>query len=142
MRTHTPTTDTGLTAATLTQCNKQAGAASGSRSNRPHTSRQIAAAARAAHSQNLQKLRLGLTPDEIAAIGRRMNKNAQLQTADQTLKGAVLALGSYIAHKNNVDPQIIALSVPVAAGVMAWISTLVGNKNTACLFVDKDPDKK
>jgi hypothetical protein len=50
-----------------------------------------------------------------------MNKNAQLQTADQTLKGAALALGSYIAHKNNVDPQIIALSVPVAAGVMAWI---------------------
>jgi hypothetical protein len=71
-----------------------------------------------------------------------MNKNAQLQTADQTLKGAVLALGSYIAHKNNVDPQIIALSVPVAAGLMAWISTLVGNKNTACLFVDNDPDKK
>jgi hypothetical protein len=48
-----------------------------------------------------------------------MNKNAQLQTADQTLKGAVLALSSYIAHKNNVDPQIIALSVPVAAGLMA-----------------------
>jgi hypothetical protein len=71
-----------------------------------------------------------------------MNKNAQLQTADQTLKGAVLALGSYIAHKNNVDPQIIALSVPVAAGVMAWVSTLIGNKNTACLFVDKDPNKK
>jgi hypothetical protein len=71
-----------------------------------------------------------------------MNKNAQLQTADQTLKGAVLALASYIAHKNNVDPQIIALSVPVAAGLMAWVSTLVGNKNTACLFVDKNPDTK
>jgi hypothetical protein len=68
-----------------------------------------------------------------------MNKNAQLQTADQTLKGAVLALSSYIAHKNDVDPQIIALSVPVAAGVMAWISTLVGSKNTACLFVEKEP---
>ena len=71
-----------------------------------------------------------------------MNKNAQLQTVDQTLKGSVLALGSYIAHKNNVDPQIIALSVPVAAGLMAWLSTLSGNKNTACLFVDKDPDTK
>jgi hypothetical protein len=68
-----------------------------------------------------------------------MDKNAQLQTADQTLKGAVLALSSYIAHKNDVDPQIIALSVPVAAGVMAWISTLVGSKNTACLFVEKEP---
>jgi len=71
-----------------------------------------------------------------------MNKNAQLQTADQTLKGAVMALGSYVAHKNNVDPQIIALSLPVAAGLMAWISTLLGNKNTACLFVEKESDKK
>jgi hypothetical protein len=54
-----------------------------------------------------------------------MNKNAQLQTADQTLKGAVLALGSYIAHKNDVWWQMFALSVPVfAAGVMAWISTI------------------
>jgi len=71
-----------------------------------------------------------------------MNKNAQLQTVDQTLKGAVMALGSYVAHKNNVDPQIIALSLPVAAGLMAWVSTLLGNKNTACLFVEKDLDKK
>jgi len=70
-----------------------------------------------------------------------MNKNAQLQTVDQTLKGAVLALGSYVANKYNVDPQIIMLSVPVAAGVMAWISTLFGNKHTACIFVSKDDAK-
>lgn len=70
-----------------------------------------------------------------------MNKNAQLQTVDQTLKGAVLALGSYVANKYNLDPQIIALSVPVAAGLMAWLSTLLGNKNTACLFVEKDTPK-
>jgi hypothetical protein len=71
-----------------------------------------------------------------------MNKNAQLQTVDQTLKGAVLALGSYVANKYDVDAQIIALSLPVAAGLMAWVSTLSGNKNTACLFVDKDADTK
>ena len=71
-----------------------------------------------------------------------MNKNAQLQTADQTLKGAVIALGSYIAHKYNVDPQIIALSIPIASALMAWISTLFGNENTACLFVEKEPPKK
>jgi len=70
-----------------------------------------------------------------------MNKNAQLQTVDQTLKGAVLALGSYVANKYNVDPQIIMLSVPVAAGVMAWLSTLFGNKHTACIFVSKDDAK-
>jgi len=71
-----------------------------------------------------------------------MNKNAQLQTADQTLKGAVIALGSYIAHKYDVDPQIIALSIPVASALMAWISTQFGNENTACLFVEKEPPKK
>lgn len=71
-----------------------------------------------------------------------MNKNAQLQTADQTLKGAVIALGSYVAHKYNVDPQVIALAIPVASGVMAWLSSLVGNKNTACLFVEKDTDQQ
>jgi hypothetical protein len=71
-----------------------------------------------------------------------MNKNAQLQTVDQTLKGAVLALGSYVANKYDVDPQIIALSVPVAAGLMAWLSTLFGNKQTACLFVEKETKPK
>jgi len=69
-----------------------------------------------------------------------MNKNAQLQTADQTLKGAVIALGSYIAHKYGVDPQITALSIPVVSAAMAMISTRVGNPETACLFVAK-PNK-
>jgi len=53
----------------------------------------------------------------------------------------VLAFGSYVANKYNVDPQIIMLSVPVAAGVMAWLSTLFGNKHTACIFVSKDDAK-
>ena len=70
-----------------------------------------------------------------------MDKNAQLQTADQTLKGAVIALGSYVAHKYDVDAQIIALCIPVVAGVMAWLSTLFGNKHTACMFVSKDDEK-
>lgn len=67
-----------------------------------------------------------------------MHKNAQLQTADQTLKGAIIALGSYIAASNGVDAQVIALSIPVASGLLAYISTFLGNKNTACLFVPKD----
>ena len=63
--------------------------------------------------------------------------NAQLQTADQTLKGAVIALVTYVAYKYGADMQLVALAIPVASGVMAWISTKIGNKNTACLFVDK-----
>jgi hypothetical protein len=63
--------------------------------------------------------------------------NAQLQTADQTLKGAVIALVTYVAYKYDLDMELIALAIPVVSGVMAWISTKVGNKNTACLFVNK-----
>lgn len=68
--------------------------------------------------------------------------NAQLQTADQTLKGAVIALASYIANKYGVDPQIIALCIPVAAGLMAALSTKIGNKDTACMFVAKEQPKE
>ena len=64
--------------------------------------------------------------------------DAKLQTADQTLKGAIIGLGAYIANKYDVDPQLIALAIPVLAGIMAHLSTLFGNRNTACMFVDKN----
>lgn len=67
-----------------------------------------------------------------------MNNDAKLQTADQTLKGAVIALVTYIGYRQGWDMQLIALAIPVVSGVMAYLSTLIGNKNTACLFVTKD----
>ena len=67
-----------------------------------------------------------------------MNNDAKLQTADQTLKGAIIALVTYIAYRQGWDMQLIALAIPVVSGIMAYLSTLVGNKNTACLFVTKD----
>jgi hypothetical protein len=67
-----------------------------------------------------------------------MNRNAQLQTADQTLKGAIIALVTYVGYRQGWDMQLVALAIPVVSGVMAWLSTLVGNKKTACLFVAKD----
>ena len=66
-----------------------------------------------------------------------MNNDAKLQTADQTLKGAVIGLVTYVAYKYGWDMQLIALSIPVVSGVLAYISTLVGNRNTACVFVKK-----
>jgi hypothetical protein len=66
--------------------------------------------------------------------------NAQLQTADQTLKGAVIALLSYGMHKIGAEPELIALTIPVVAGLMAALSTKFGNKQTACMFVSKDSD--
>lgn len=67
-----------------------------------------------------------------------MNKNAQLQTADQTLKGGVMGLATYAGYKLQLDPEFIALAVPVISGLLAAISTKVGNRSTACLFVAKD----
>lgn len=67
-----------------------------------------------------------------------MNNDAKLQTADQTLKGAVIALVTYIGYRQGWDMQLIALAIPVVSGVMAYLSTLIGNRNTACLFVSKD----
>lgn len=69
-----------------------------------------------------------------------MNPNAKLQTADQTLKGAVVGLVTYVAYKYGWDMQLIALSIPVVSGVLAYVSTLVGNRNTACVFVKKPKD--
>ena len=71
-----------------------------------------------------------------------MDKNAQLQTADQTLKGAIIGLVTYVAYKYGWDMQLIALSIPVVSGVLAAISTRVGNRSTACLFVAKNDDQQ
>ena len=70
-----------------------------------------------------------------------MDKQAQLQTADQTLKGAIIGLVTYVAYKYDMDMQLIALAIPVVSGVLAYFSTLVGNRKTACLFVAKDDDQ-
>ena len=70
-----------------------------------------------------------------------MNRDAQLQTADQTLKGAIIGLVTYVAYKYDMDMQLLALAIPVVSGILAYISTLVGNKKTACLFIAKDDDQ-
>ena len=73
--------------------------------------------------------------------GHDVDKQAQLQTADQTLKGAIIGLVTYVAYKYGWDMQLIALAIPVVSGLLAYVSTLVGNKKTACLFVAKDDDQ-
>jgi len=70
-----------------------------------------------------------------------MDKNAQLQTADQTLKGAIIGLVTYVAYKYDFDMQMISLSIPVVSGALALLSTRVGNRSTACMFVAKDDNK-
>jgi hypothetical protein len=45
----------------------------------------------------------------------------------------------YTLSRNNVDPVLIAMITPVAASLLAWVSTKIGDPDLACLFI---PDEK
>jgi hypothetical protein len=64
------------------------------------------------------------------------------QIGDQTTKGGVLGIFIYVLSKNNVDPVLIGLLVPIAASVLAYLSTLIGNKELACMFIPRDKTKE
>jgi hypothetical protein len=64
------------------------------------------------------------------------------QIGDQTTKGGVLGIFIYVLSKNDVDPVLIGLLVPIAASVLAYLSTLIGNKELACMFIPRDKTKE
>ena len=65
---------------------------------------------------------------------KKINK-AHRQISDQTTKGGLLGIMIYALSRNNVDPVLIGLIVPVAASVLAWVSTKIGDPDLACLFI-------
>ena len=65
---------------------------------------------------------------------KKINK-AHRQISDQTTKGGLLGVMIYTLSRNNVDPVLIGLLVPVAASVLAWVSTKIGDPDLACLFI-------
>jgi hypothetical protein len=69
---------------------------------------------------------------------KKINK-AHRQIGDQTTKGGLLGIMIYTLSKNNVDPVLIAMITPVAASLLAWVSTKIGDPDLACLFL---PDEK
>ena len=75
-------------------------------------------------------------------MSKKPINHSHRQISDQTTKGGVLGVFIYALSKNNVDPVLIGLLVPMAASVLAYLSTLIGNKDLACIFIPKDkPDK-
>ena len=62
---------------------------------------------------------------------------ARRQIGDQSTKGAALGLCVYGMVKQDFDPMLIALLVPIISTVFAWISTKIGDPELACLFIDK-----
>ncbi len=73
-------------------------------------------------------------------MGKPINR-ANRQTADQATKGGLMGLLTYLAIHYNVDPGLIAAGMPVVAGVLAWLSTKIGDPELACLFIPKPEDK-
>ena len=68
---------------------------------------------------------------------KKINRS-HLQIGDQTTKGGLLGIMIYAMSRNNVDPVLIGLIVPVAASVLAWISTKIGDPDLACMFIPDD----
>ena len=70
---------------------------------------------------------------------KKINK-ANRQISDQTTKGGLLGIMIYALSRNNVDPVLIGLIVPVAASVLAWVSTKIGDPDLACMFIPNDKE--
>lgn len=69
-------------------------------------------------------------------------KNSHRQISDQTTKGGLLGIFIYVLSRNNVDPVLIGLLVPVVASVLAWISTKIGDPDLACIFIPDNKDEQ
>jgi hypothetical protein len=53
-------------------------------------------------------------------MSKKPINNSHRQIGDQTTKGGLLGIFVYALSKNNVDPVLIGLLVPVVASVLAY----------------------
>jgi zinc transporter ZupT len=66
---------------------------------------------------------------------------SKTQMGDQMAKGGVMGLVVYFANKGNVDPELLAICMPLIAGVMAFVSSKIGDPGVASFFdTDKEKD--
>ena len=70
---------------------------------------------------------------------KKINK-ANRQIGDQTTKGGLLGIACYTLWKSNVDPVLISMLMPVMSSVLAYLSTKIGDKDLACLFIPDDKE--
>lgn len=61
-------------------------------------------------------------------------KKTKIETADATIKGAILGVLTYVGAKLELSPEVIAISLPAAAAIVSAISVKIGPKNTALLL--------
>ena len=53
---------------------------------------------------------------------------------DATANGALLGLLTYGAAKYNLSTEVVAILLPAAAFALSYLSTKIGDKNTALLI--------
>lgn len=76
-----------------------------------------------------------------------MSNNMQVQHTDAVIKGAALGILTYLGMRFDVNAEIISVAVPVVALGLSWVSTKIGDKNTALLLnlavkaIEKAPAK-
>lgn len=59
---------------------------------------------------------------------------ATKQAADQTVKGGILGIAVYWAHSANVDPALIAMCMPLATALLAFVSSKINDPHLASFF--------
>lgn len=60
-----------------------------------------------------------------------MMTTTRQQTTDQASKGGIVGIILFLLMKYNVDPALIAMSTPVLAGLLSWVSTKIGDPTLA-----------
>ena len=70
---------------------------------------------------------------------KKINK-ANRQIGDQTTKGGLLGIACYGMWKAHFDPVLISMLMPVMSSVLAYLSTKIGDKDLACLFIPNEKE--
>jgi len=65
---------------------------------------------------------------------------SKTQTLDQGAKGGVMGLFVYFAAKWDMDPELIALLLPLVGAVLAVASSKIGDPAIASFFDSKKKD--
>jgi hypothetical protein len=63
------------------------------------------------------------------------------QNLDQAVKGGALGVWVYLAAKQNLDAELVAVLTPVIAYALAWLSAKVGDPTVASFLAKKPAEK-
>ena len=64
------------------------------------------------------------------------------QNLDQAVKGGALGVWVYLAAKQNLDAEVVAVLTPAIAYALAWLSTKIGDPTVASFLAKKPVAEK